>query len=370
MGKFLFYLQLLIILSHFFISPEIFSIVSFDKEIWDKLESQNEEEINTGAFSISSVPLLPSSFQEDELQISMLSLNVWALPFWNPKTKQKRRYRQIPIALMGSDADVICIQEAFSRKLRKKLLPIMENKYFTGSNYLCNKTLIGPFKRDCYGGLITLSKFPIISEVFYPFPKYSNMKLPERFGRKGFLLTQIQSPSGIISVINTHLYSGNGLKDQSFRLRQLSYLRSIIALLPEVQANPIFLMGDLNLQTPKTLSTGAININMEYKYILDSLNLADPLEALSDDKFTIHRLNPYFHSNDGQQKLDYCLYSAPSDIQVDCTKSSTIFTGSNSISDHYGWFSTFVISNDHADIKRIAQLTVNLKHVSEIDQKQ
>ncbi|MFT6810865.1 MAG: endonuclease/exonuclease/phosphatase family metal-dependent hydrolase [Saprospiraceae bacterium] len=356
-------LQLVFILIHSPCFSESFSNIVTDLDYRNTISKDQNVNVERSPKAQEGSTLRETSLIERDTELKMLSLNVWALPFWHLKSKQKRRYKEIPHALLGSDADIICIQEAFSKKFRKKLLPLMDGEYFTESNYRCNKRLLGPFIKDCHGGLITFSKYPIISEVFYPFPKYAKMSTPERLGEKGFLITHLEAPSGIISVINTHLYSGKGPKAQSFRMKQLSFLNNTVALIPKVFKSPIFLMGDLNFQTPDLLGDHLASI--EYNYILDSMNLTDPLKSICEDNFTIHQSNPYHHFDDDAEKLDYCLYNAPANIQIDCTQSSTMFTGSNAISDHYGWFSNFTLSKDPLQLDRIAQYTASVDCIPE-----
>jgi len=100
--------------------------------------------------------------------IKLISFNAWALPIWLPGHDHSMRYREIPQKLVDTTADILCIQEAFAESFRRELLATTSDCYNTFSDFRCNRSILGLINMDCYGGLMTLSKFPIIDEEFFP----------------------------------------------------------------------------------------------------------------------------------------------------------------------------------------------------------
>lgn len=277
----------------------------------------------------------------------MISFNAWALPVWIPKSAQIKRYKEIPLKLIEQNADIICVQEAFARKFRKKLLPALEEFYYTESDFYCNKNIAGPVNKDCHGGLITFSKYPIRSETFYPYPVYDKMRIEEQIGEKGFLHTVIQTPSGMINIINTHLYAGLKDSDEKHRMIQIHHMDSILNTSSYPDRYPTFLLGDLNVRHPEVAVETSEDCSLVYEYITDRMGFTDPALHLQKDYYTIDRSrNAYSGNNNGRQKLDYCLYRQAGTHKINCRNQGILFDGMNAISDHLAWSSTYTLSPD------------------------
>lgn len=122
--------------------------------------------------------------KQDEL--SIISYNIWNLPFLTPGGSFKRM-QKIGAYLKEVSADIICLQEVWSLKTRRLFSNFLQDAYSSYSNgsipRLHRKWLDFSSQQ---GGLLTFSKFPIISEKFIRFG-VSGRFWTEWVGDKGFL---------------------------------------------------------------------------------------------------------------------------------------------------------------------------------------
>jgi len=243
-------------------------------------------------------------------------------------------HKKTPQLLLAQNADIICIQEAFSRKFRKKILPVMENHYHSYSDFRCNKKIFWPLHKDCHGGLMTFSKFPIIDEAYFAYPKVENMRVDEIIGEKGFLLSTINIDADTAYIINTHLYAGLNEQDEANRLKQIRFMHHILDSLGVI-SKQIFLLGDINIIHPQVSKLRDKPFSDVYKYIYEEMNFRDTAPALRASDYTVDRnCNSYSGNKNGSQKLDYCFYKSPNDRFLKLLDYGTVFKGKNSISDH------------------------------------
>jgi len=240
-------------------------------------------------------------------ELNILTLNTWGLPIWYPKSNKGDRYHDIYKALQSSDFNVICLQEVFDKKLREELQPLT-NEFKTLSTFDCKRNIGFLFSMDCQGGLMTLSKFPIIRENFHQFPLLDGMKVEELIGEKGFLITEIQSPHGTVRVINTHLYSGQTPKDEQIRLAQIKHMELILTQFYQEQL-PTFLVGDLNIVHPDVaVQDTSFTPSKVYEYLSSNLGFEDTMYEISASDYTYNnQVNPYAYEKAKRQKLDYIM---------------------------------------------------------------
>ncbi|NNE26300.1 MAG: hypothetical protein HKN09_05615 [Saprospiraceae bacterium] len=287
----------------------------------------------------------------DDESIDFLSYNVWALPVWLPKVGINRRFDKIGNQLSNGHYEVICFQEAFMKRFRKKIFNRLGSTYYSQADYACSNTILGPIKRDCNGGLMTFSKYPILFESFIEFPIYEDMRVEEIIGHKGFLISLINGPNGKFYVINTHLYAGPSERDEFQRLRQIEFMKSIID--EEFQNNdyPLILMGDLNVDHPNTCKTRGIGNSPVYSYIKNIMGFIDTAPDIDENNFTIDKSrNKYSGSKNGKQKLDYCFYKSPEHTILNIVKFGTDFYGPQSYSDHLALYTTIHIEKERTNM--------------------
>lgn len=193
------------------------------------------------------------------MQLKIISYNIWDLPLWFVK-KRKERIEKVAKYLVGTGADIICIQEAWSLSGRAMLCSTLGK---AGYVYVVAREvpiLIGN------SGMITFSKFPITYKKFTPFSRLASAFV-ELFTAKGVLETTIQTPVGDISVFNTHLHMPSWVLGQNVRLRQMKRLMPVIA----ATTNPAVLAGDFN--------EDKLWEQKEFTTILNAASFSNPLSV-------------------------------------------------------------------------------------------
>jgi len=290
-----------------------------------------------------TLPQLVVAHTETENRpIKVLSYNVWGLPISLPGHDQSVRFRKLSDSLAYRNFDIVCLQEVFHRRVRKKLKEGLLNQYFHASDYDCNQNILGPIiQKDCQGGLMTLSKYPIISEQFFPFTESQNASVIEKIGAKGFLFTTIIRNGKPINIINTHLYSGSTQFAARERMHQVKEMQQLLNGMESYQKHPTFLCGDLNITHPDVVDLYPQFDNAAvYHYITDQLRFEDHSLPLDQRSYTINpEMNPYKPVDEPKQKLDYIMVHVPDHCgtKVCLDKQGIDFYGQSALSDHLGW---------------------------------
>ncbi|QQS60073.1 endonuclease/exonuclease/phosphatase family protein [Candidatus Falkowbacteria bacterium] len=192
--------------------------------------------------------------KQDDLTI--LSYNIWNLPFFTPRGSFKRM-KNIANFLKNVSTDIICLQEVWSLKTKSLFSNVLQDTYHIysdGSKTRLHRKWLDFSSRQ--GGLLTLSKFPIISEKFVRFG-ISGRFWTEWMGDKGFLETFVKTPWGILRVINTHLHQPLA----SIRFEQIKKLFSYVS---QDQETPTVLAGDFNqdqIMTDESFTSVITNTN-------------------------------------------------------------------------------------------------------------
>lgn len=176
--------------------------------------------------------------------MKILTFNIWDLPIIFVKQRQERILK-IAEYLKFSGMDIICLQESFDVKHRLILNRTLSVAGYNATDEtLENRRILFFKKMDCTGGLVLFSKYPIIENVFIPFNRLLNASIFEYFGRKGFLMTVLDTPYGKIRIVNTHLHSGNTIFDRKFRFWQLKKILDYLDR--QKDSLPVIFAGDLN----------------------------------------------------------------------------------------------------------------------------
>lgn len=284
---------------------------------------------NTSSYQVLPIKKLVS----DPFDLSILSLNAWGLPINLRKYRQAERFDKIPDALNKADTDIICLQECFSESLRNNIFNNISNAYTYASDYSCNRRSAGILRMDCYGGLMTLSKYPIVEEAYYPFPELDGFNIIEKIGAKGFLLSRIDIGSQEIYVINTHLYSGHAVTAESIREKQVDYIWEMLVQLG-IQKENIVLAGDLNFSHPKVMNENSlVSKSTIYNRLISEYGFVDGNEEL---KYTIDPIsNKYCDSKDAKQILDYVMFRSTQNDEF-YLSSKVVMNNDEAVSDHCG----------------------------------
>lgn len=270
--------------------------------------------------------------------LKVLSLNTWGLPIVLPGSDQSKRFDAIVDSINAGDADIVCLQECFSKRLRKRISRSLNNKYRYYSDIMKSRREMLILNMDIHGGLITLSKHPIICEEFYRFPIIEDMNPEEKIGRKGFLFSQLETPVGIVNVINTHFHAGNYLHAECIRLEQLKYMYGILENMEDFYLYPTFLIGDLNINHPETLPLNDKLIkSFCYDYLTNEVGFLDSDSEIGRIGFTYDCFrNSYCDKKDGPQKLDYIFFHPMGSNTMEVANCSIRFDRDVKLSDHFG----------------------------------
>src|SRR5262249_47093706 len=217
-------------------------------------QSQSTQDMASNPYAHEKMPL-----QTSASQLKIVSFNIWDLPYWFVKNR-RQRILQIAEYLQRLDAEIICLQESFDVHHRRLLYEHLglERYYTSGGFEETRKVPLAVF--DTTGGLVIFSKFPIIQHQFIPFNQFTP-SLVERIGRKGVLEATIETPYGVMQVLNIHLHMGKNFFARNTRVKQL---KSILELIKLQQHYPVILAGDFNQ-----------NALMEQKKFLNMLQSRD-----------------------------------------------------------------------------------------------
>jgi len=175
------------------------------------------------------------------LTIRFVSINIWDLPVPLPRTQRSARRRRLLDDLPRLDADLLLMQEAFRPRTRRAILHALPALHADARARARRWFVFLPM--DAAGGLLTLSRWPILSTRYQPARRFRRMKPDERIGRKGCLWTRIATPVGELLVGNVHLYAGNTPIDAHVRAIQARDVLARGESRPEV---PTVLAGDWN----------------------------------------------------------------------------------------------------------------------------
>jgi endonuclease/exonuclease/phosphatase family metal-dependent hydrolase len=299
-----------------------------------------------GLSTFKSINNQVASFSQEEPilvsneNLSILTLNTWGLPVWYPKSNKGERYNDVIEFINNSKYDILSLQEVFDRKLINKIIKDRPTQYYMGSDYNCKRSSTMGISMDCHGGLMTLSKYPILDEKFYLFPINDEYKMDEKIGRKGFLVSTILTPKCTLTVINTHLYSGSNANDEKHRLGQIKYMETVMKNAPQFTNGPILLLGDLNIQHPSTLSDTEEEKGFVYEYVKKQMQFNDFDEEISEEEYTYDNTSNRYAPNKGKkQKIDYVMAKSSNDIQINEVLHKVVCKHDHALSDHNGLLS-------------------------------
>jgi len=264
--------------------------------------------------------------------IKVLSFNTWGLPITLPGYDQARRFPLIPDSLLAHAADIVCLQETFHPDLRAHLIAGLGHCYHGHQDYRCSTEIVPFLEKDCFGGLMTLSKYPIITEYFFRYPVNEYTSMIERIGAKGFLFSVIRVGTETMNVINTHLYAGYDASSELRRKEQIEFMDGILKIIPEYRLFPTIFAGDLNAQHPD-MACSAV-----YDYVATEMGFTDSKPHIDRNDLTSDAsVNDYIAKKEIPSKLDY-IFIKSSDVASLCVvKSGRCFSSGQPVSDHFGW---------------------------------
>jgi endonuclease/exonuclease/phosphatase family metal-dependent hydrolase len=154
-------------------------------------------------------------------RVRVLSLNTWLLPVASQALEE--RLARLPAAIAAHEPDVICLQEVWTPQARIALEKGLEGWHASSARG---------------GGLLTLSRWPIVRQHLVRFTPVPGLSLEERIAGKGLLLCEVAAPGGPLRVANTHVAFGDPGNDPQNA--------ELLALLAQLGDLPLVVAGDLN----------------------------------------------------------------------------------------------------------------------------
>jgi len=152
----------------------------------------------------------PACLSDKALSLKLVTYNIWGLPSWMTGARPGR-YLPIARELERLDPDIILLQEAWTAKARKSA---------PANGRWAIARAAGQHTFFQQSGLVTLSKYPIISGEFYPFSRAAYL---DRFVNKGVLKVTVLLPDGqVLNVWNVHLQKGGPPEIRRSQVRELS----------------------------------------------------------------------------------------------------------------------------------------------------
>jgi endonuclease/exonuclease/phosphatase family metal-dependent hydrolase len=225
------------------------------------------------------------------MKIKIITINCFDTPL---SLKRSARIKHLISELILFKADVICFQELIFLKRVRRISKIFED---TGYH-----TFFTPGKRLNRGGLLIVSRYPIISSEYVKFKSQAtpfSFQLTDRLLRKGYQKIIVDIDGKTFSIINTHLvslYKRVSGKENIILLKQfLEFLNGI-----KEEKERAIVAGDFNMALSENL----------YKELQEKTNLYDPLRGenlVTVSKCNTQRKNFYKIRND--TRLDYILLS-------------------------------------------------------------
>ena len=274
--------------------------------------------------------------------VRVVSLNNWQLPF--VAKDRKARLRRLPAVLAASGADIIALQEIWSRAERDALILEMRREGFT---YAAIADGSRGWLRGRYGnGLLVLSRFalretPSIGE----FSAYTYYE--EFFVRKGVMRVPLMLPSGPLDFFNAHLgavrFSDKAGRFQSLEQKQhAAQLGDLVSFVAQHRTAPTVVVAmDVNLHhetwDPSARGFVAGSLADAHRELSDSLGLESSRSYLVGEvRHSYDRANPYVAANPfgrGPSELvDYVMLNRDSPL---FTMGQSRLANEWNISDHY-----------------------------------
>lgn len=281
-----------------------------------------------------------------QFSLTVLTFNVWLLPLPVPKMDRRRRLARIVSSLRDIDADIVAIQEAFDPQSRRTIVQQLRDRYDVNDNALDARWVLGVLPIDRTGGLLTLSKFPILHSEFVAHPLPAESKFPERVGEKGVLHTIIETPFGKVEVLNVHLYAGGKAGDRAVRTMQLHHFSRTLG--SETEEKPVIVAGDFNAWHEEGRPVEERS-QPEYRFLrkIGLVDVVDGDRSMTKITYDVDK-NPLaaFWSNkeQGGQDFDSIFYRPSAKHEIDVKRASIVLNDpAQPLSDHYGVLADLIV---------------------------
>jgi endonuclease/exonuclease/phosphatase family metal-dependent hydrolase len=161
------------------------------------------------------------------VRVRVASYNVWGLPLGFSRDLAGR-LRRLPAALRALEPEVIALQEVWPG---------------TGARAALAEGLAEDFAaaKSDRGGLMVLSRWPILEERFTPYPLPPEVSPVELLAGKGVLEVVVKTPGGPLRVVTTHMVAF----DSKVREQGIPVLAEVLEARPDL---PLVAAGDFNVR--------------------------------------------------------------------------------------------------------------------------
>ena len=215
--------------------------------------------------------------------------------------------------------DIICFQEVFGAFSDRKHRIIKEAKKNGYNYFLISKNPSFFSKYICDGGLLLLSKYPIIENDWFPY--FINIS-GDAVSKKGVLYAKIQIGKRFLFLFNTHLQASyydesyesfnNTVQTRTHQTEELInyiYNKILIIQKSEIENGKIILIGDFNIDAHNNIfAQKKYNIPKykisEYEIFKQKLNKLGLVNDLMLKKYNEHL---YTFGNNDKPEYDHAL---------------------------------------------------------------
>ena len=266
--------------------------------------------------------------------LSLLTFNTFAILNWDTPF----RVSALAQELTKLEAQVVCLQEIHQHLFRRTL---------TAATPYHVDAIHAPKRGRPRGGLLTLSRLPVVNHHYVPFVeqgRWYHLEIMDRLLDKGILVAHYEVAGLPIIVVNTHIianYAADYGRNGRPALRQQLQLRQLATAIQEFPAEAmIILVGDFNLPRGSWL----------YEEFLAESGMEDTL--VGDPRPTYRPLPgvPAHYA----LPIDFVFVRQPKQVQVKYSSTHCldrpvrlVGTYNNFLSDHLG-----ILSEFHLDAPR------------------
>lgn len=218
---------------------------------------------------IFSAPAGAAGVSAASVQLKTVTYNTFLRPHIVQNDAQQQRAERIPKMLSRFQADILCLQECWSKYAVHHLVKDLRRQ---GYNHIVKTKQVKSFKL-LHAGLITCSKYPVLEVQFVSFDECAGT---DCLATKGFLYCQVQHPVlGRVHVFNIHLQFVTATRLKSNDLQKLnvqeSQLQKWYNFVQSRRFQPqdiVLLAGDWNFDT--------VNNQSEFNVLLEKLQVTLP----------------------------------------------------------------------------------------------
>ena len=236
----------------------------------------------------------PAVLDSSPDKLSVLTYNVWALPFVSNQIAE--RLNVMPEYL--AQYDVLLLQEAFSSD-RENLIRTLEEDY--GYRYV-TKILNNPEPNIFNGGVILLSRYPIVNQAQTYFPDCAGS---DCLADKGINYMEIIKQGRSYHIFSAHTASFDTDIARLYRQNQFEQMREFTESLEIPKNETVIYGGDFNVNK--------LLFPEDYQQMLATLEASEPTytghtESTFDPFINVHG-TAFGSGGDHIEYLDYVLVS-------------------------------------------------------------